>query len=49
MVAVFLVHHLLGIAPFIATCFICENLPLLLGGGILVELGNPVLLDSLCA
>lgn len=38
---VFVVHHIVGMAPYIVTCFICENLPLLLGGGILVELANP--------
>jgi len=38
---VFAVHHIVGMAPFIVTCFICENLPLLLGGGICVELANP--------
>jgi len=38
---VFVVHHVVGMAPYIVTCFICSNLPFLLGGGICVELANP--------
>ena len=40
---VFAIHHVLGILPYGIAAFICPNLPLLLGGAILVEVSNPLM------
>jgi hypothetical protein len=40
---VFIVHHVVGIMPFLFNCFFFPNLQFLVGGGILIELANPFL------
>ena len=40
---VFMVHHIVGIMPFLVNCFFSSNLHFLVGLGICVEIANPFL------
>jgi len=40
---VYVTHHVVGACPYFVSAFICPNLPLLLGLGILVEVTNPLM------
>jgi hypothetical protein len=42
----FLVHHTVGVLPYLINCFWCSNMHFLVGAGILIEAANPCL--NLC-